>query len=162
MADLKDVTINIADYITEERMAKIAEEELRNALFRCLSKESDVRRMLVNLSYEYAYKLIDEAWGRENFETMLKEQIEKTLTDTSCMAYEMFRYDDCKPGLYRSPAVDCMDEAVRESKPLIKERVEEIIKDYPFRELKEEICDTIYECIEKKFTTPAQSEPVDD
>lgn len=46
---------------------------------------------------------------------------------------------------------EMLNTIVEVSRPQIEKRVNEIISNYDFRELKEEISDTIYECVWNKF-----------
>ena len=56
------VEIDIDEYFTPEMIKEIAEDELRKAFRRQFRTESDVERVLANLSSEFIFTLIAEQW----------------------------------------------------------------------------------------------------
>ncbi len=149
---MSELTIDIADYLDRKIIEDIAYQELGYAFRRQLQKEADVERILTNLSYRYIYKIVETELGmnEEMFRKKLVERINKCLDDESNIRFEVFSrksaWNDTE-----SPAVKILDEVLSESKPKIEEAVNKIIDEYPFHELREEILDTIYGCIERKL-----------
>ena len=147
------IEVDINNYLTKEQIAEIAEQEIRNSFRNQLSKESDIERILTNLSYEYVFKIVEEELNvhKEEFKTKLKETVMKVLDDSSTLRYEIFRRTDTW-GRTESPAVKYLEEALIDSKNKIVEEVNKRIEEYPFYELKENILDTIYYCIADMLT----------
>lgn len=144
-----EVNIDINDYLSKEKIVEIAREELSSCFRDLFRTEKDVERILVNLSYEYIFKLIDSVWNK-NFEELLKDRVKKCLKEKDLGFYIFRRKDDWNN--IESPAIKIIDEEIEKSKPLIKEMVEEHIKKYPSNELdKNEIAETIQEVILDKI-----------
>lgn len=146
------LTIDMHDYLTEDRITEICEEELRYSLRKQLEKEADIDRILSNRSYEYLFKLVQEELGlhEEKFRKMLVDRCEYILTEDGTLRYEVFRRKDAW-NRTESVAVKYLDEALEECKPKIVEAIDKVIEDYPFYELQNEILDSVYECIERKL-----------
>lgn len=146
-----EVNINVEDYISEAEMRKIAEEELRYAFRRQFQKESDVERVLANLSHEYVFHATCDqlSISMEEVEKRIKDKIIEALEGDS-VKYKVFQRADAWDRS-ESPAVKILDDVLRESRPLIEAAVKREIEQYPFWELREEIADTIYDCIMRKL-----------
>lgn len=88
--------INLNCYLTKEQIKEIAEQELRYAFRKQLSTESDIERILTNLSYEYVFKIVEEEFNihKDEFKAKLKETVMKVLDDSSTVRYEIFRRAD--------------------------------------------------------------------
>lgn len=155
---MAELTIDITDYVSFDRVRELAEDEVRMALRKSMRSETEVQRVLTNLSYEYVFKLVEEECGlhADEFRAKLHEMAMRVLDDDSLLRYEIFRRADAW-GKTESPAVKWLDEALAESKPKIVEIVNQRIEQYPFNELREYICDTIYECIEAKLLRRADN-----
>jgi len=155
---MAELTIDITDYISYDRARELAEDELRMAFRKSIRPETDVQRILTNLSYEYVFKLVEEECGmhKEEFRAKLHEMAMRILDDDGLLRYEIFRRADAW-GKTESPAVKWLDEALAESKPKIVEIVNQRIEQYPFHELQEYICDTVYQCIEEKLLRGADN-----
>lgn len=148
-----NMQINIHDYLSDERINEIVEDEFRNSLRRIFSVYNNVTNFLSNLSYDVASRLVCEEFNmsREEFQNALKKRIARILNNPDAIRFEVFRKKDLINDS-DSPAVKYLNEVLLESKPKIEDAVNTIIDEYPFNELKDEIEDTIYECIIRKFS----------
>ena len=72
------IEIDIDEYFTPEMIKEIAEDELRRAFRRQFQKESDVERVLANLSSEFIFTLIAEQWDGD-FTELLREKLRTLL-----------------------------------------------------------------------------------
>lgn len=153
------IEIDINNYLTKEQIAEIAEQEIRYSFRNQMSKEGNIERILTNLSYEYVFKIVEEELNihKDEFKMKLKETIIKVLDDSSTLRYEIFRRADAW-GRTESPAVRYLEEVLIDSKNKIVEEVNKRIEEYPFYELKENILDTIYYCIENMLTKKKKEE----
>jgi len=143
-----ELKINIQDYFSDEQIKEIAEQELRAAFREQFHKESDVERVITNLSLEYVHALVAEQWDGD-FDELLRKKICEAIENG--VGYHVFRRKDVW-GRTESPAVAILDEECKNSRPLIRECVEKRIREYPFSELdRNEIGDVIYEVIMEKI-----------
>lgn len=143
-----ELKINIQDYFSDEKIKEIAEEELRAAFREQFRKESDVERVITNLSVEYVHALVAEQWDGD-FDELLREKVRDAIEKG--VSYHVFRRKDAWDRT-ESPAVAILDEECENSRPLIRECVEKRIREYPFSELdRNEIGDVIYEVIMEKI-----------
>lgn len=138
-----EITVSIDDYFTEEKIRDIAEEELRFA-FRNQIEQKGVEDVIAKLSKGYLKEMISEKWDGD-FEEELKKQIKEAILKST--GFYVFKRKN--PWDYsESPAIKILDEECRASRPLIKQCIEDHIKNYPFNELdREEIQWTIADVI---------------
>lgn len=145
------VEIDIDEYFTPEMIKEIAEDELRKAFRRQFQKESDVERVITNLSLEYVHALVAEQWGGD-FDELLRQKAREAIEKG--VSYHVFRRKDAWERT-ESPAVAILDEECKNARPLIKECVEKHIREYPFHELdKSEIGEVIYDVIMDRILSP--------
>lgn len=146
------VEIDIDEYFTPEMIKEIAEDELRKAFRRQFQKESDVERVISNLSSEFVFTLVAEQWDGD-FAELLRKKIRDAIEDDT-LKYIVFRRKDAWDRT-ESPAVAILDEECKNARPLIKECVEKHIREYPFHELdRNEIGDVIYDVIMDRILSP--------
>lgn len=147
MGSLK-TEININDYVSQEDIIDIAVSEVRLAFRSMLKNEADIERILVNLSYEYIFKIVEQELNihQEEFRDKIVGMCRKLLDDPSTLKYLIFRRKDIYERA-ESPAVKWLDMELENSHEKIKEEVNKRIEEYPFYELRENIENTIYECI---------------
>ena len=149
------IEIDTSDYFSNEEMKEIAEDELRNAFKAQFQKESDVERVITNLSLEYVFALIAEQWDGD-FAEALREQVKKSISEDT-IKYQVFRRRDAWDRT-ESPAVKILDEECANSRPLIKAAVVKHIAEYPFHELdRDEIGGVIYDVIMDKILSPQEA-----
>ena len=147
-----DITIDAFDYISPEKISEIVEDEIRYAIRSQIKKESDIERVLTNFTAEYIFKLMESEWAANavDFEKALREAINHAI-ESDHVKYYVFRRKDAWDRT-ESPAVKILDEECANSRPLIREMVENHIKEYPFHELdREEIGCVIYDVIMEKI-----------
>ena len=146
------IEIDIDEYFTPTMIKEIAEDELRKAFRRQFQKESDVERVIANLSSEFVFTLVAEQWDGD-FTELLRKKIRDAIEDDT-LKYIVFRRKDAWDRT-ESPAVAILDEECKNARPLIKECVEKHIREYPFHELdKGEIGDVIYDVIMDRILSP--------
>ena len=146
--------INILNYIDDERMKEIAEQELRYALRNILQSKHNLEALLSNISYRNATRMVCDVFNlsKEEYEQSISERIAEILADVDSIRWKVFRRRDKLLGYEDSPAVKYLDEVLKDSKPKIEAAVNQHIDNYDFTELREEIGDTIYECIMRKLS----------
>ena len=112
------IEIDIDEYFTQEMIKEIAEDELRKAFRRQFQKESDVERVIANLSSEFVFTLIAEQWDGD-FTELLRKKIKGAIEDDT-IKYIVFRRKDAWDRT-ESPAVAILDEECANARPLIRE-----------------------------------------
>ena len=123
--------INIQDYVTEDDMRRIAEEEFRAMCRR--STTENFERILSNAAYAIVHKEVDEAFDAGMAETV-KEKAIKIIQDFS--AYSVFR----APNAWDKDASKgwtYMQAAIEGAKQLIDEKIESYVRDMPEETLRE-------------------------
>lgn len=142
-----EITINVSDYLTEKEIKDIAIDSLRYNFNQQFKTEADVERVLTNLSYEYVFKLVCEhlSLNAEDVKQRIIDGVANALR-SDVIKFEVFRRKDAW-SRSESPAVAILDDVLKSCRQKIEEEVNKRIQEYPFRELSEEIGDTIYHCI---------------
>ena len=146
-----ELNIRVEDYITEDRMREICEEEFRKAVRRDFKCERDVLRILSNAGYEVVHKGVDEylIGDAKSFSEVIKANVDAVLSK-GLNSWDVFRMEDCW-GRKDSIGYELLQEAIRDSKSQIVKNVERVIADYPYREIRESIMDAMYEVLESKL-----------
>ena len=125
------IEIDIDEYFTQEMIKEIAEDELRKAFRRKFQKESDVERVIANLSSECVFTLIAEQWDGD-FTELLRKKIKGAIEDDT-RKYIVFRRKDAWDRT-ESPAVAILDEECANARPHIRECVEKPLSECPIHE----------------------------
>lgn len=142
--------VDINDYLSKDEIRDIAISELRQSFRSQLRNESDIERIIVNLSYEYVQALINEQWDGELSE-ILKDRIRSAI-ESSTSFYVFRGGSDYEK---ESPAMTILKEECKNSRPLIRKCIEKHIKEYSFSELdRDEIGSVIYDVIMDKILAP--------
>ena len=123
--------INIQDYVTEEEMRRIAQEEFRNMCAR--STKENFERILSNAAYEMVRKEVDEVFDAGMAKTVKTKAI-KIIQDFN--AYSVFRAPDAWDG-QASKGWTHMQDAIDGAKPLIDEKIASYVRDMPEETLRE-------------------------
>ena len=147
-----EIKIDITDYLSEEEIKKECRYAIREAIQKKYERESEIDRLITNLSYEFIFESISQTIN-EDAETKIKNKVSKLLKDDSSIKYELFRKRDAWE---RSEAVGLtiLNNAIKENEGLIKEKVQQTIKDYNFGDKEELRCrieDVFHDILEEKL-----------
>lgn len=147
-----EIKINIEDYLEKEEIANECRYMLRKAIYDKYKQESDIDRLITNLGYEFIFKAITETIN-EDAETKIKNKVIELLKDDFNIKCELFRKRDAWE---RSEAVGLtiLNNALKENEGLIKEKVQQAIKDYNFgsrEDLQYRIEEVFHEILEEKL-----------
>ena len=123
--------INIQDYVTEDDMRRIAEEEFRAMCRR--STTENFERILSNAAYAMVHKEVDEVFDAGMAKTVKTKAI-KIIQDFN--AYSVFRAPDAWDR-QASKGWTHMQAAIDGAKPLIDEKIESYVRDMPEETLRE-------------------------
>lgn len=127
----------------KEEIKEVGKDAIKQCIHDTYRKESDVQKLITNLSYKEVFAMVDDTIN-DDLETMIREKVIKLIDELS--SYSVFRNADSFEKASKGYII--MEDETEKARPLIKERVEEIIKEYPFHELdRDEIGDIIHDCI---------------
>ena len=104
---------------------------------------------MTNLSYEYLFKAVSEAIGKDSVE-LIKDKVVNLLQDDSHISYLMWRRKDAWEN-DESPAITAMNNAIKDNEDLIKSRVYSLISNYDFNEVKDEIYTVLCESLQRQL-----------
>ena len=131
------MTFNIDDYLSEERKAEIAEEMFRDEVRGKLRKPGSLDRIMSNIGYYAVFQEVDAAItnGGESLREQIRDQAFKVINKGS--NYDVFRSRTAWSDA--STATKIVEELLQEKRGLIRDRVEQVIRDMPFDRVKDEI-----------------------
>lgn len=154
------IEFELSEVLTKEQMKEIAIEELRYAVRKQFGgSEEKLNRLITNISFSYVIDMVNQAYDGKLSE-ILHQKITKVIDELS--SYCVFKRKDSWEK-DDSVAYKALQEEMAAARPLIKAKVEEVINNYPFDELKaDEIGEIIHECImDKLFTKNSSAEAPD-
>lgn len=140
------MNINIEDYLSENEIKEIVEEEFRDRIKELFRKEAATTRIISNLGYYNTFKIIEEVVP--DFKELIKEQTKKQCQNIS--SYSVFRKKD-EFRREDSLAQKYLEEAVEDNKEIINEKVVEILKKLNEQDIANEICGLIEDKIDNLF-----------
>lgn len=134
-----ELQINVRDYLSDDRITEICEEEIRREIRKTFGNEDDLVRLIGNVSHTVLFDAISETIGEDAL-CVLRDKVSALLADDKSIKYALFRQRDMWGGR-DSAAVVMMDEIVKRNKPYVESIVKKAIADFAFDEAKEEIYD---------------------
>ena len=146
------MTIKVDDYLSKEEIKEIAIDELKESFRDQFRKETDIERVLSNLSHEYVFHRVMQHLeiNSEDVEKIIIDGVAKAL-EPDTIRWKVFQRKDAWERT-ESPAVRILDDVLKDCRPKIEEMVNANIEKYDFKELRDEIEDTIYACICRKLS----------
>lgn len=156
--DREALNINICDYLSDDRIEAIAEEELRQALRQKLHSRENCEIFISNLAYDVVLKEVADI-AETNTETMrrlLADTIFKICGEQRSIQFEMFREHK------GSIAMKIINEIIEDKRPwmetCIVDAVNEEISTNIMRELREDIEEMVMDAIWRKFAEVKSNE----
>ena len=115
--------INIEEYLDEPTLQKILLEEVRDKIKEYFT-ESNITRLIGNISYQHIYQLVDEALGEESLSELLKNKVMELINQMT--VFSVFKEPNTwdKGSNYGHKIVQ---ETLKENTNKIKEEVEKQI-----------------------------------
>lgn len=146
-------SIDIHDYLNADEIHDICVNELRRELRSQMRQESDVERVISNLTYAEAQAMVENALGIDLTEE-LKDHIAKVIReDDSTLKFHIFREEDAW-GNHDGPGTKIIDEEVEACRPLIRRKIEELIEGYDFRwSIEDVMMEALERILEEKLFT---------
>ena len=117
---------------------------VRQAVFNMYGRnESEIRRLITNLSYEFIFKAVSDCIG-EDAETLIVNKVKELLEkDDSSIKYNMWRKKDVYENT-ESPAVTILHKAIKDNEQMIRNKVMQHIDTFDFGDVQT----AIYEGLE--------------
>lgn len=143
------INVDIYDIASEKEIKTAVLDAIQSLVVRQFGGlESNLNRLVSNLSYHYVYEMVDRQYDGE-LDELLKSKIADIINELS--SFVVFRRKDVWDK-EDSVAYKILREELANARPLIKARVEKVICEYPLHELtREHIGETISECIMDKL-----------
>ena len=148
-----EVKINVEDYLSDEEIKEIVMDEIRCYFREELRGYASVEILLGNVGYETFIKAGCEAMKltEQEVQSKITQHLTDLLNDEKSYRLQIFRRKDRYTTEEDGIDTKILDDVLSSSRPIIERKVNEIIENYPFYEVKENIRDTIYDCIEKRL-----------
>lgn len=139
-----NIEINISDYLSKEEIKEECKCAIRHLIYNTYNNESRIDTLISNLSYEFLFKQISECINKDA-ETLIRNKVIELLEDSSNLRYLLFRKADAWEK-EDSIGYKILQQAIKDSENLIREKVTTAINNYDFGN-REEIYDTIMDCV---------------
>lgn len=139
-----NIDINIEDYLSEEEIKDECKMAIRHSIYDKYKKEAELDRLISNLSYEFIFTEISQCIN-EDVETLIRNKVIELLKDGSSIRYELFRKADAWDR-ETSVGYKILEQAIKDSENLIREKVTTVINNYDFGS-SQEIYDKIMDCV---------------
>lgn len=139
-----NIEINISDYLSKEEIKEECKCAIRHLIYNTYNNESRIDTLISNLSYEFLFKQISKCINKDA-ETLIKNKVIELLEDDSNIKYELFRKANAWDR-ETSVGYKILEQAIKDSENLIREKVTTTINNYDFGNSRE-IYDTIMDCV---------------
>ena len=135
--------VEIMDYIGEQKMREIVEEEFRYKIRRSLSDPKRLEDIITNVAFKCVWQAVDEATG-EDAKAAIERKIPNVIAKLS--EYMVFRSKD---NGHDSVAQEMLEDVVRECRPILRDRVAAIFEGFDRHDLAYRMRDVVDEAIEE-------------
>lgn len=142
-----NMEINIKDYISEEKIKDIIEDEIVRETRRTLCNEKEIARILTNISYYELWKKIEQEVP--NCREIIKEKTKENILEIS--KFDIFQKRDDFLEYKDSLAQQILNESVKENKNIIDDKVKKIMNELSLTDIKYDIQSIIEQYIEDLF-----------
>lgn len=148
---MAELMINIYEYLTDDQIKVICQEEVRHQIRKQFADNSEatIKQLIGNIAYQVVFEEISASIGADAW-SMLKDTVDRIMQDEYAIQYVLFQRKD--NFTYRnSPTVDMMDEIAAENRGLMEQKVREAIEKFEFRDVQDEIYEVAREVIYKRI-----------
>jgi hypothetical protein len=140
-----NINIDVYEIATQDEIKGAVLDALKSIVIQQFSgTEENLNRLITNLSYRFVWEMVNRQYDGK-LDATLRTKISEVINSLS--PYTVFSRKDAWQK-EESVAYKALQEEMANSRPLIKSRVEQIISEYPFNELKDnEIGEVVYQCV---------------
>lgn len=141
--------IDIKEYLSEDEIKKVCEDALYSKIREDM-RNLNVNDIIANISYAEVAAMVDAHIGENDYcKKAITQKVLQIIDNLS--AFTVFRKADTWER-QNSIAYDILQEESRAARPLIKQRIEQIVKEYDFPELsRNDIMFTLAETLTSLF-----------
>lgn len=144
--------INIKDYMSEEEIKAIIEDEIVRETRRTLCNEKEITRILTNVSYYELWKKIEQEVP--NCQEIIKDKTKEKILEIS--KFDIFQKRDDFLEYKDSLAQQFLNESVKENKNIIDDKVKKIMNELSLTDIKYDIQSIIEQYIEDLFKSKGE------
>ena len=144
--------INIKNYISDEEIKTIIEDEIVKETRRTLCNEKEITRILTNISYYELWKKIEGEVP--NCQEIIKEKTKEKILEIS--KFDIFQKRDDFLEYKDSLAQQFLNESVKENKNIIDDKVKKIMNELSLTDIKYDIQSIIEQYIEDLFKSKGE------
>ena len=144
--------INIKNYISDEEIKAIIEDEIVKETRRILCNEKEITRILTNISYYELWKKIEGEVP--NCQEIIKEKTKENILEIS--KFDIFQKRDDFLEYKDSLAQQFLNESVKENKNIIDDKVKKIMNELSLTDIKYDIQSIIEQYIEDLFKSKGE------
>ena len=144
--------INIKDYMSDEEIKAIIENEIIRETRRKLCNEKEITRILTNISYYELWKKIEKEVP--NCQEIIKEKTKEKLQEIS--KFDIFKSKNDFLEERDSLAQQLLNESVNENKNIINDKVKTIMNELSLTDIKYDIQSIIEQYVENLFKSKGE------
>jgi hypothetical protein len=146
--------INIKDYMSDEEIKAIIEDEIVRETRRTLCNEKEITRILTNISYYELWKKIEQEVP--NCQEIIEEKTKEKILEIS--KFDIFKKRNNFLEYKDSLAQQLLDESVKENKNIIDDKVKKIMNELSLTDIKYDIQSIIEQYIENLFKNKGEKQ----
>lgn len=141
--------IDIKEYLSEDEIKEVAKNALRSQFISILKKETDLKRIITNTSYDIVYRMVDDSLT-EDINDNIADKVKNIISNLT--SYNVFK----KPDAWDSETNDAykhLQKCIVENFPKIKDLVSAQIETETMKHLKDSLSDYIVEAVQEMYKT---------
>ena len=152
-----EITFDVFDYLSIDEIKEECKKAIRHSVHDTFAKEeAEIQRLITNLGYEFVFKAVSVAIGKDA-EKAIAEVVKQLCTDKSHIQYLMWRRKDAWERT-ESPAIGIMEEAIKDNKQLIRDCVQQQIRECEIPDVRDALYGMACEILHEKLFGGADHE----
>ncbi len=140
--------MNIEHYLSNDELKEIARTEFADMVRKHLSDEDSIRRVLSNAAYGTVYKVVDDHFG-DDAKAILEDKVITLISKLGI--FELFRKPDAWSRETNS-AYDFLQKTIASNRPLIEDKVIDILNNEIASVAKDDIKEVILDSIARSVS----------
>lgn len=141
--------IDIKDYLTDEEIKEIVRDGFKYQINRRLDSETEIERILGNLSYELVWQMVDEVIGKSG-EKIIKQKVTDIINNLT--EFSVFREKNDYSRKENSIGTKILDKAVEDNQHIIIEKIKKYMENIEVEDENYFFDKIIKEALIKKIT----------
>lgn len=145
-----EITFDVFDYLSPDEIREECKLAIQRSVHETFARnENEIQRLISNLGYEFVFNAVSEAIGKDAKKAIV-EVVQKLASDKSHIQYLMWRRKDVWER-YESPAIGILDEAIKDNKQLIRDCVQQQIRECEIPDVRDAMFDMACEIVREKL-----------